>query len=252
MCLTVFAYKVHPEYPLIFATNRDEFYDRPASKATFWYDNPTLLAGRDLKAGGTWMGITRNHRFAAITNFRDMNNIIDDAPSRGNIVSDYLTSDIYAQDYMNILKEKADLYNGYNLIAGQIDDLWYYSNQKDEPAVIEPGFHSLSNAFLDTPWPKTETALSEFKTVIKNNGSDENLLFRLLQNQKQYPDEQLPSTGLSIEMERLVSPIFITSEEYGTRCSTVIYANPDTETEFIEKTYKKGTAVVKETVRYRF
>lgn len=252
MCLTVFAYKVYPEYPLIFATNRDEFYDRPASKATFWYDIPTVLAGRDLQASGTWMGITRNHRFASITNYRDMNNIIDDAPSRGNIVVDYLSSDIYAQDYMNILKKKAGLYNGYNLIAGQVDDLWYYSNQKDEPVKIVPGFHSLSNAFLNTSWPKTRTALSDFKTVINNNSTDDSLLFQLLQNQKRYPVEQLPSTGLSIDIERIVSSIFITSDEYGTRCSTVIYANPNTQTEFIEKTYKKGTAEVEETVRYRF
>ncbi len=252
MCLTVFAYKVHPDYPLIFASNRDEFYDRPASPATFWYDHPSLLAGRDLKAGGTWLGITRDYRFAAITNYRDMSAIKKNAPSRGDIITNYISSNLATPEFLSLLKKSADSYNGFNLIAGDVNDLWYYTNQKDDPVQIEPGYHTLSNAFLDTPWPKTEKALSEFKTVINEHGPEENRIFELLQNTERYPDESLPSTGLSAEMERVVSSIFITSKNYGTRCSTVICSNPDADTTFTEITYKKGEVEIDKTVRYRF
>lgn len=255
MCLTVFAFQADPKYPLIFASNRDEFYDRPAKPATFWYDHPTLLAGRDLKAGGTWLGITSDHRFAAITNYRDMENNKENAPSRGDIVAEYLTSGKKAPDFLKKLQATADQYNGFNLLAGTITELWYYSNQIDTITKVKPGIHTLSNAFLDTPWPKTEKAEACFTQILKHRR--ENLdeeVFRLLKDREIFPDYRLPSTGLSPEMERLVSSIFITSERYGTRCSTVIKADPGPEgkTTFIEKTYKKGTEQVNGTVMYQF
>jgi uncharacterized protein with NRDE domain len=255
MCLTVFAFKTNRKYPLIFASNRDEFYDRPAEPATFWYDHPDLLAGRDLKAGGTWLGMTTDHRFAAITNYRDMNNIKENAPSRGDIVSDYLSSDKIAPDFLKDLQKNAALYNGFNLIAGSTTELWYYSNVKDQIEEIKPGLHALSNAFLDTAWPKTEKARERFARILKGDEEiSRSKVFDLLQDQEIFPDNKLPSTGLSQEMERLVSSIFITSESYGTRCSTVIKADPSPQgiTTFTEKTYKAGTADVENTVSYQF
>lgn len=255
MCLTVFAFKTNKKYPLIFASNRDEFYDRPAEPATFWYDHPDLLAGRDLKAGGTWLGMTTSHRFAAITNYRDMDNIKDNAPSRGDIVSDYLTSDKSAPDFIEDLRKSAKRYNGFNLIAGTTSELWYYSNVKDQIEKIKPGIHALSNAFLDTSWPKTEKARERFSQILKKDEEiSRSKFFDLLQDQEIFPDHKLPSTGLSPEMERLVSSIFITSESYGTRCSTVIKADPSPEgiTTFTEKSYKPGTSEVDKTASYRF
>lgn len=253
MCLTVFAFQADPKYPLFFASNRDEFYDRPAKPATFWYDHPTLLAGRDLKAGGTWLGITSDHRFAAITNFRDMDNIKENAPSRGDLVTEYLTSGMHASDYLRKLQTTADQYNGFNLIAGTTTELWYYSNQLDTITKVKPGIHTLSNAFLNTPWPKTEKAKAGFKQILKHGRDNpEKEVFQLLRDRETFPDHRLPSTGLSPEMERLVSSIFITSDSYGTRCSTVIKADPTRITTFTEKTYKKGADEVKGTVTYQF
>lgn len=255
MCLTVFAFHTDPEYPLIFASNRDEFYERPAQPATFWYDHPALLAGRDLKAGGTWLGITSNHRFAAITNYRDLKSIKQNAPSRGDIVTDYLTSGLNAPDFLNKLKNKADQYNGFNLLAGTTTELWYYSNEQDKIVKVEPGIHSLSNAFLNTPWPKTEKAKSGFTSILQNNRDHMNPeIFELLKDDEQFPDKFLPSTGLSIEMERRVSSIFIKSENYGTRCSTLIKAGaaPGGKTKFIEKSFIPGTKEVEVKVNYEF
>jgi len=255
MCLTVFAFQADPHYPLIFASNRDEFYDRPARPATFWYDHPTLLAGRDLKAGGTWLGITADHRFAAITNYRDIDNIKENAPSRGDIVAGYLTSGMKAPDYLKNLRLTADQYNGFNLVAGTTTELWYYSNEQDEIIKVKPGIHTLSNAFLNTPWPKTEKAGACFRQIMKHSREKlDDEVFQLLKNREIFPDERLPSTGLSSEMERLLSPIFITSDRYGTRCSTLIkaYPGPGGRSIFTEKTYKKGTDEVNGTVTYLF
>lgn len=250
MCLIVFAYKVHEDYPLILAGNRDEFYNRPAQKAHFWKDEPGLLAGKDLKAGGTWMGITKNGRFAAITNFRDMNNIKSDAPSRGDIVKGFLTSSASPLDYLSDLKNEAHRYNGFNLIAGSIDKLYYLTNQQDIFTEIEPGYHAISNAYLDTHWPKTETALQKFKALTDSNDFSEPELFNLLTHSERFPDKDLPETGLPIEMERAVSSIFISTEDYGSRCSTLLYALRDGTVEYAERTYNTTNRAVDQTLYY--
>ncbi len=252
MCLIVFAYKVHPEYPLILATNRDESYHRPTQSAEFWNDHPDLLAGKDLKAGGTWMGITKSHRFAALTNFRNMNSIRNDAPSRGQIVKNYLTSEVSASEFFDSIKNQSDKYNGFNLLYGQSDDLYYFNNIENRLQRVQPGYHTLSNAFLDTDWPKSKQALNNFKEVIGSDPMDYDQLFTLLQNTKRFPDKLLPSTGLSREKERVVSSVFILSDDYGTRSSTLVYANPDRESTFIEKTYRPGTADPNHTVEFSF
>lgn len=252
MCLTVFAYRVHNKYPLLLATNRDEFYERPTRPAQFWENHPDLLAGKDLKAGGTWMGITKNHRFAALTNYRDMTTIKENAPSRGHIVTDFLNSDVSPVEFFQSMKPIAADYNGFNLLFGTTDNLYYFNNQHIELRELEPGYYSLSNAFLNTKWPKTEKALSDFKTLVEDKNLQEKRLFELLQNTQTYPDHKLPSTGLPLEKERLVSSIFILSDDYGTRCSTLLFANPHGETTFIEKTYQPGSLEVVQTKHYTF
>jgi len=241
MCLTVFAYKTDDDYPFILATNRDEFYERPTRAAQFWENHPNLLAGKDLKAGGTWLGITKDHKFAAITNYRDLTQIKENAPSRGHIVTDYLTNDLSPQDYFKKIEQNAPAYNGFNLLYGYVDDLYYFNNQHVQLQKVKPGYHTLSNAYLDSNWPKSNKALTDFKETLNNHPDDPKHYFKFLQNSRQFPDHLLPSTGLPIEKERMVSSIFIQSEDYGTRCSTLLFADPDQETTFIEKTYINGS-----------
>jgi uncharacterized protein with NRDE domain len=252
MCLAVFSYKQDDEYPLIFASNRDEFYERPAQPATFWYDAPSVLAGRDLKAGGTWMGITKEYKFASLTNYRDLTNIKKNAPSRGDIVPEFLTSAKNAPDFLEDLKPRAGQYNGFNLIAGTIDDLWYFNNQDCEIVQVKPGIHTISNAFLNTPWPKTEKAQNLFTDVLSNGGADDSGIFGLLRDEERFPLHRLPSTGLSPEMEQVVSSIFISSENYGTRCSTIVKASRENTTRFVERTYNPESGEVDQIAKFRF
>ena len=152
MWLIVFANNFLEDYKLIFATNRDEFYNRPSEQAEFWKEHPDLLAGKDLQAGGTWMGITRQGRFAAITNFRDLKNHRTDAPSRGKLTLDFLINDSSPEEYYNRLKPTLNDFNGFNLLLGSVDELYYFSNKTEELQKLESGIHGISNAVLDTPW----------------------------------------------------------------------------------------------------
>lgn len=240
MCLIVFANKVHKNYKLIFAANRDEFYNRPAEQAGFWKDNPELLAGKDLKAGGTWMGITKSGRFAAITNYRDMKNIKDNAPSRGKITLDYLCSDISAQEYFLSIKDSLKYYNGFNLILGSIDNLFYLSSIAGEIKEITPGIHALSNAFLDTPWFKVENSKLKLKDAINNNQISEESLMQILDDKNFAEIENLPDTGIGKDLEKVLSSIFIKTENYGTRCSTILLVDNLNNVKFVEKSYIPG------------
>jgi uncharacterized protein with NRDE domain len=251
MCLAVFSYKTEADFPLILATNRDEFYSREAKPAHFWDDYPDLLAGKDTKAGGTWLGITKTNRFAAITNYRDIDRIKPDAPSRGDLVKNYLISELSVLEYYESVQSDLKRYNGFNLILGQPDDLYYFNNQKPGLQKLTPGFYSLSNAFLNTSWPKTDRALADLKRMFKDGIPSKERLLQLLQNKQRYPNELLPETGLRPEMERVVSSIFITSEEYGTRCSTLIYVSRNGDTEFTEVTYHPGSTDPVHTVTFQ-
>jgi len=252
MCLIVFSFKNHQKYPLIIAANRDEFYDRPTRPARFWDEETQLLAGKDEKLGGTWLGVTKQGKIAALTNYRDFSNIKEDAPSRGKITIEYLTGDKKALDYLKELHKSSNTYNGFNLINGNHDALYHYSNQTEKITPIKPGIHGVSNAVLNTPWPKVETAKSAFKEAIDRDDIDEKKIFALLRNSKQYPLNQLPNTGLSDEMEKLVSSAFIKSEDYGTRCSTLITVRNDGEITFIEKTYKPSAGALTSETRFSF
>jgi len=240
MCLLLFAYRSHPDYRLILAANRDEFYDRPTRPAAFWDDAPEILAGQDLKAGGAWMGITKTGRFAAITNYREAGSTRENAPSRGDLVKDFLKGGSTPHDFLKTVQEKGRTYNGFNLITGDTKTLFYYSNRNENIHVIEPGVHGLSNRLLNTPWPKITQGTSKLQSLInQKEGLSPDDLFKLLGNRSIPPDKELPDTGVGLEGERLLSPMFITSDIYGTRCSSVLFWKHTGEIRFLERTFDR-------------
>lgn len=254
MCLIVFAVDVHPQYPFIFAANRDERHDRPTTRAQFWAEDPSILAGRDEVAGGTWCGVTRTGRFGAVSNFRDPSTHRPDAPSRGNLVRRYLTDGRAPRQYLIDLEEKASAYNGFNLIVGDLTGvtIGYFSNRGGSPELLAPGIHGVSNHLVNTPWPKVEQSKERLKRYVNEIGSEEldtDALFEILRSTERPPDEQLPDTGLDLEAERLVSAPFIIHPTYGTRCSTVMVLDRDGRLTFIEKSYDPEGSVV-ETAEY--
>ena len=241
MCLIVIAYNYHPDYKLIFAANRDEFYKRPATAAEFWIDEPSLLAGRDLKEGGTWCGITKNGRFAAITNYRDMKSIKQDALSRGRIVKDFLLDISSPEDYSKNLIESSDLYNGYGFIFGDKNDLFFFSNQTKKLIKIEKGIHGLSNHLLDTPWYKVKKGKELLKKAVDKRDTLVDDLFFMLSDKTLSPQKDLPNTGLNKEIEKRISSIFVETPDYGTRASTVILIDKKDNVTFIEKSLDTET-----------
>lgn len=224
MCLIVFAWQVIPGMPLIAAANRDEFYDRPSISANWWKDHPNVYAGRDLKAGGTWLGITREGRFAAITNIRAPSERRTDAPSRGQLVADFLTGAITPEAYIAGLASRAAQYNGFNLLVGDANRLVWYSNRADDPRSgrpLEPGIYGLSNATLDTPWPKVIRTKAQFASLLCQ-GAPKEAYFEMLTDTTLASECRLPDTGVGREWEKVLSPVFIESPTYGTRSSTVV------------------------------
>ncbi len=252
MCLIVFAYKQHPRYQFIFAANRDEFYQRPTRKAQFWNDHPNLLAGKDLKAGGTWMGITKGGRFSALTNYRDPASRKEDAPSRGKLVLNYLKGDNPPEVYLRQLHPKADQYNGFNLLVGSIDKLMYYSNHTEQSVMLDPGLYGLSNDILDTSWPKTDRAKEGLSQIMSSEQIDESELFDILRDDQPAAETELPDTGIPRELERAISPIFIKTEKYGTRCSTILLVDQNGNVTFEEQRFENGSMEIKEKNRYEF
>ncbi|MBT2681245.1 NRDE family protein [Bacillus sp. ISL-35] len=237
MCLILFAYKAHPKYKLIIAANRDEAYNRATAPAAFWEDVPELLAGRDLEKMGTWMGVTTSGKFAALTNYRDPSEQTAGKRTRGELVADYLKGSNHPETYLQKMAERRLEYPGYNLLAGDHEELYYYSNRGNHPVKIEPGIHGVSNHLLNTDWPKVEKGKEGLEKIISENSPDlAERLFSHLENADPAPDHNLPSTGVSLEWERLLSPMFIKSEGYGTRSSTVILMN-DKEIYFNERVF---------------
>lgn len=222
MCLILIAKNKHPKYKLIIAANRDEFYERPAKQADYWEEFPFLLAGKDLKDGGTWLGITKNGKFAAITNYRDMKLIKENVPSRGEIVLKYLTTDINRKEYSNYLLNKGRKYNPFNFLYGNVDGLSFYSNITNKIEKIKDGIHGISNHLLNTNWFKVEKGKTEFEKIINEENFNVENLILLLQNDEKSPEDLLPNTGLPMETEKAISSIFIKTGKYGTRCSTVL------------------------------
>jgi uncharacterized protein with NRDE domain len=237
MCLILFAYHYHPGYQLVLAANRDEYYERPTAQASFWEDCPDVLAGRDLVAGGTWLGITCTGRFAALTNYRDPALTVKNLRSRGHLVSDYLCGNLSPGDYMAMLSKKDTEYNGFNLLAGDSNSLWHYCNITGNQQRLSPGLYGLSNRFLDTPWPKVTRGKENMARCLRAETIDSEKLFTLLVDDSLACDSQLPCTGVGLEWERILSPVFITSAIYGTRSSTVLTIDHAGTARFTERTY---------------
>lgn len=239
MCLIAFSYKTHPKYKLILATNRDEFYKRPTRAAQFWTNEhfPSILAGKDLKANGTWLGISKSGKWGALTNYRDPSNIKKDAPTRGTLVLDFLKSDDSINEYLTDLRKSAGAYNGFNLLLGNEDQLFHYSNQSDSITELEAGIHGVSNALLDTSWPKLDNAKQELGRITSERSFDKEDLFQILKNPAIAPDNALPSTGIPYEWEKAVSSIFIKTDNYGTLCSTLLMIDYEGTAEFTERRY---------------
>ncbi len=252
MCLILIAFDSHPDYGLIVAANRDEFYDRPTRPAGFWPDAPSVLAGRDLEAGGTWLGMDRCGRFAAVTNYRQGEREPTAARSRGHLVSDYLTTGIDAHVHLERVERDAALYNGFNLIAGDSRQLLYFSNREGRVRILAPGVYGLSNHLLDTAWPKVTSTKSALDALLKNDATELIPgLFALLDDRRQAADQLLPRTGVSPEWERLLSSAFIAAGGYGTRSSTVVLVGRDDRVVFVERTFASGGAPA-EPVRHEF
>lgn len=238
MCLILFAHKVHPNYPLVLAANRDEAYARPTAPASFWNDHPHIYGGRDLEQGGTWLGIARGGGIAAVTNFRGGNPAVESTRSRGELVANYLRGNQRPADYLARVNRDAAAFNGFNLILGDLDELRYLSNRGGKMTVIAPGIHGLSNHLLNSPWPKVERgrqimgALLHNKTQVLIDG-----LFDLLAERTIAPDDELPETGVGLPRERVLSPAFIISPGYGTRSSSVILVDNHGQVVFIERSF---------------
>ncbi|MCL5028664.1 MAG: NRDE family protein [Bacteroidetes bacterium] len=241
MCLLLISYESHSKYKLIIAANRDEFYNRPAEPAKFWENYPSLLAGKDLQAGGTWLGITKQGRFAAITNYRDMKNLKKDAPSRGELVTNFLTANDSPKLFSENLLATVDLYNGYNLLFTDLHDFFYFSNQTKKSVKLTSGSYGLSNHLLDTPWHKVETSKKSFKKILNKEDVSSEDLFEILSDTSTPPDDLLPNTGLMLEIERAVSPVFVATPFYGTRSSTVIFIDRNNQVKFTEKSLNTKT-----------
>lgn len=219
MCIVLFAWQHHSEFPLLVAANRDEFHRRPAEPAR-WRDD--VFCGLDLTAGGTWLGITRDGRFAAVTNFREPVAAQERGPlSRGALPLDFLQSDLAPQAYAEqIAKRQAD-FGPFNLLVGDTGNLWYLSNRGAPPQPVPPGIHGLSNGLLNTPWPKVQRGKERLGALTATRPEPDQLL-TLLQDEWRPDDAELPGTGVGLPLERLVAPIFIRSLEYGTRASTAV------------------------------
>jgi uncharacterized protein with NRDE domain len=238
MCLILVAHDCHPLYRLVVAANRDEYHARPTAPAAFWAKAPEILAGRDLQGGGTWLGITTTGRFVALTNFREPHRHRKEAPSRGRLVSDFLRGDTDVPAYRRRLEREGDAYNGFNILFGAGDRLAIFSNRASIPPELTPGVHGISNHLPDTPWPKVVRGKEELARLVSpGTPLQPRDLFALLADRTQPADTFLPDTGVGIELERRLAPLFIRGEEYGTRSSTVVLIGRDNQVTFVERTF---------------
>ncbi len=240
MCLLFFSYRVTPGYKLVLAANRDEFLDRPTAPLGFIDNDRSILCGIDLQGGGTWLGIDDKLRFGALTNFRAPQADTFDTPSRGDLILNYLRGDKSSREYIDLVAAEGNLYNGFNLLVGDRRDLFYFSNRGRLPTRLSPGFYGLSNRFLDSGWPKVIRGkqLLSPHMVDKGQISSEDI-FNILADTHCPADSNLPDTGVGLEWERLLSPIYIDSPAYGTRSSAVVTINEDSGIQFYEKTYSR-------------
>ncbi|MEE4999765.1 NRDE family protein [Pseudomonas alliivorans] len=234
MCLIVFAWRPSLAQPLIVAANRDEFYARPTRPLSQWEDAPNIYAGRDLEAGGTWMGISAQGRFAAVTNIRDPGQT-PGLRSRGELVARFLASEQSPEDYMAKMAARASEYTGFNLLAGNAEQLYYLNSTDPTPRLLSEGVYGLSNAGLNTPWPKLLKARAALTAQLDDPRPER--LLELLKDPQPAADAELPETGVGLATEKLLSSVFIASPNYGTRASTVLIVNADGTRQMIEHSF---------------
>lgn len=235
MCLILFCYQNHENFPLILLANRDEMYTRPTQSLHWWGKGPSILAGKDEQDGGTWLGVTETGRFAALTNFRETGPR-SGIKSRGHLTKAFLSGQQTPQQFLHEVENTHQLYNGFNLLVGDKNGLYYYSNREHRTRKLEPGFYGLSNHLLNTPWPKVTDGLEELKNLTKQE-PDPTALLGLLHNNQVADDQRLPNTGIGLNAERMLSPLFIESQVYGTRSSSVVLLDRQGKLTFSEKRY---------------
>lgn len=245
MCLILFALEAHPRYRLVVAANRDEWFHRETEPARFWNEDPNLLAGRDLAQRGTWMGITRTGRFAAVTNFREPDRRRDDAKSRGALVREFLSAHSAPDAFVEQIEPHAQQYNGFNFLAADLHAMRYFSNRVQNSAgagrgtPIHPGVYGLSNHLLDTDWPKVRLGKIRLTEALHDDVVDENALFRLLAHRGEAPAAELPATGVPPDRERALSAAHVLLGEYGTRSATVLLVSRDGQVRFAERSFDR-------------
>ena len=238
MCLILFSYKLHPDYRLILAANRDEFYDRPTAALDFWADHPAVLAGRDLKGNGTWLGVTRSGRVAAVTNYREPAAHMENPPSRGILIRDFLTGNSSPQRYLKAVSRNSQTYNGFNVIAGDPSGLYYYSNRDSRVRQLQPGLYGISNHLIDTAWPKIQRGKDLLQGQLSGTEKiDIEKIWEILADRWLPSDRALPDTGVGLEWERILAPLFISSPDYGTRSSSIVLMAYCGRITFMERTH---------------
>jgi uncharacterized protein with NRDE domain len=238
MCLLIFAHRVSPRYPLVVAANRDEFRARPTAVSDFWIDHPDLLAGRDLEQGGTWMGVTRDGRFAAVTNYRDPSRTAVAPRSRGELPLSYLTGTQDAQTFLLDIAARAGDYAGFNLLVGDRDSLWYFTNSDAvDPQALLPGVYGLSNARLDTPWPKVELGKARLHSLLASGALTHDALATVVGDRQLADQHALRGVGLDSSMDPILSAQFIVTRDYGTRSSTTMWTEADARIHWREQTF---------------
>jgi uncharacterized protein with NRDE domain len=244
MCLILLACNQHPEYPLILAANRDEYFDRPSGPLQFWDENPEVLAGKDLEKGGSWLGVNRGGKLAAVTNYHPDNGLSPGARSRGLLVKHYLYRDFSAMEYLQVLAGESGLYNGFNILLYDLESCYFFSNYVRQPVKLSAGFHGVSNGALTTPWPKVSKGIKGMEQVLKSGRcTDPEAYFELLSNRTVPEDQALPDTGTEVELERKLAPIFVRGERYGTRSSSVIIYDNRKHISFSERTYHQDGTI---------
>ncbi len=240
MCVILFAVGAHPRYPLVVAANRDEWFHRPTAVAAFWADVPSVFAGRDLEQQGTWMGISRSGRFAAVTNVREGGPARADARSRGALVSSFLTGTDAPDSFAVMVAQQGTRYNGFNLLAGDRAQLMYLSNRGGTPVVVPPGVHGLSNHLLNTAWPKVQQGKARLAAALEADEIDIPKLFDILGDRSPAPAESLPDTGVAPERERVLSALHVLAGDYGTRTATVLLVGSDDRVVCLERSFDKA------------
>ena len=236
MCILFVAVNQHKDYPLIIAANRDEFFNRGTSESHLWDSVHGIIAGKDLQAGGTWMGINKQGYIASLTNIRDPQKTCADATTRGELVSHYLQTPV--NDYHQTLSANKDNYNGYNLLFGKWNALAVYNNHLDQIQPLTDGYYGLSNASLNSPWPKINKGVGKLQEYCQDDHDiDPDILFKLLLDNSVAADQDLPQTGVPIDWERRLSSIFILGDDYGTRSSTVLKVDKQQSVQWYERTY---------------